>query len=47
MDAEQMRTQTLKWVSTVPRHRLKVSNMVMVITDGVAKFVPKHLVKNK
>lgn len=46
MDTEQMRNQTLKWVSTVPRHRLKVTNMVMVITDGIPKFVPKHLVKN-
>lgn len=45
MDTEQMRNQTLKWVSTVPRHKLNASKMVMVITDGIPKFVPKHLVK--
>lgn len=43
MDTELMKKQTLKWMNTVPRNKLKVSNMVMVICDGIPKFVPKHL----
>ena len=43
MDTEQTKKQTLAWVATIPRDKLKVSNMVMVIRGGIPSFVPRHL----
>jgi hypothetical protein len=42
-DYENMKKQTLSWMENYPRNKLKMKNMVMVITDGIPRFVPKHL----
>ena len=44
MDSEMMKKQTLKWCENVPRSKLNVKNMVMVIgKDGRVSFCPRHL----
>jgi hypothetical protein len=43
MDTDQMKKQTLMWMNTVPRDKLNKNKMVMVIRNGIATFVPKHL----
>lgn len=43
MDTEDMKKQTLMWMENYPRDKLKISNMVMIITNGKPRFVPKHL----
>lgn len=42
-DLEERKKQTLSWVEHYPRSKLKVTHMVMVILDGIPRFVPKHL----
>jgi len=44
MDYEMMVKQTLKWCESVPKEKLNVKKMVMVIgKDGIVSFCPKHL----
>ena len=41
-----MKKQTLKWCENVPRNKLNIKNMVMVIgNDGSVSFCPRHLIK--
>lgn len=40
---ENERTQTLKWLQYVPKEKVKITNMVMIIENGVPNFIPKHL----
>ena len=44
MDTEQVKKQTLMWMNTIPRDKLNKNKMVMVIRNGIPKFIPKHLV---
>lgn len=42
-DYENMKKQTLSWMENYPRNKLKMKSMVLVIIDGIPRFVPKHL----
>jgi len=42
-DAEEMKKQTLLWMENYSRSKLNMKNMVMVITNGIPRFVPRHL----
>lgn len=44
MDSYEMKKQTLKWVESVPKEKLNKHKMMMVIKDGIPKFIPKHLI---
>ena len=39
-----MKKQTLKWCESVPKDKLNIKKMVMVISsDGRVSFCPRHL----
>ena len=42
-DAEEMKKQTLLWMENYSRSKLNMKKMVMVITNGIPRFVPRHL----
>lgn len=39
-----MKKQTMKWCESVPKEKLNIKNMFMVISsDGKVSFYPRHL----
>ena len=44
---ERERQQTLKWLEHVPKKKLNSKKMIMVISGGIPKFVPLHLLEEK